>query len=63
MPITPLSPSSSQTFWIHILNVAAQGAVWTIPLLFLAFPHLGDLTLSAIGSIVVSYIKSKYFPT
>lgn len=50
-------------FWAHALNAAAQGIVWLVPITLLAFPHLGDVTISAVLSIIVSYLKSRYLPT
>lgn len=55
--------NTTNDFWKHIANVVAQGAVWLLPLTLLAFPHVGDLTISAVLSLIVSYLKSKYLPT
>lgn len=52
----------SNNFWYHILNALAQGVVWIVPISVLAFPHLGDLTISAVASILVSWLKANYFP-
>jgi hypothetical protein len=50
-------------FIIHALHSAAQGVIWIAPLAILAYPKFADLTVSAIVSIAVGYLKSRYFPT
>lgn len=42
-----------------VVHTVIQGLVWTLPLFLLAFPHLGDLTISAALSLVVSYLNQK----
>lgn len=49
--------------WTVVLHTVVQGAVWLVPLIFLAYPHLGDLTISAVGSLIVGYLNNKYLVT
>lgn len=51
---------TKHVFWQSLLHAGAQGAVWILPLIFLAYPQAGDLTLSALGSLIIAYINNRY---
>lgn len=51
---------NTPTFWDHVIHVVAQGIVWIVPFVFLAYPDIGKLTISAIGSIIVSYLNQRF---
>lgn len=52
--------NTTNTFWANIAHIAAQGIVWVVPLFLLTFPKVGDLTISAVLSFIVSYFNNQY---
>jgi len=43
-----------------VINMVAHGIVWVVPLVFLAYPELGKITIGAVGSIIVAYVNAHY---
>lgn len=52
--------TTTQTFWHGVLGAVMQGIIWGGPLLLTSYPHVGDLTVSAIVGILVAWAHTKY---
>lgn len=51
---------TAKVSWSIVLHTAAQGLVWVVPLFILAYPKIGDLTISAALSLIVGYVNHKF---
>lgn len=56
--MTP-QPSNIRTFIIHLVSSVAHGLIWIIPVYLAGHPDIAGLTVSGIGSLVVSWISKK----